>query len=102
MFIVYRYFYFIILTTQINRYHFDTLNRLHISPVAPSSPLFPTQHQHWLPQAQRQLVVRGVEKEISNNLDTHSDQTQRITQVQPADSHAENKMWYACTKGVHN
>jgi hypothetical protein len=36
-------------------------------------------------------VVKGEEKEISNNLDTHSDQTQRITQVHPADSHAEPK-----------
>jgi len=28
----------------------------------------------------------------NNNLHTHSDQTQRITQVLPADSRAENKM----------
>jgi len=27
----------------------------------------------------------------NNNLDTYSDQTQRITQVHPADSCAENK-----------
>ena len=38
---------------------------------------------------------RCVEKEISNNLDTHThthtDQTQHITQVHPVDSHAEIK-----------
>jgi hypothetical protein len=38
-----------------------------------------------------QLVVRGGEKEMSNNLDTHSDQTQHVTQVHPADSNAETK-----------
>jgi hypothetical protein len=32
-----------------------------------------------------------VEKEIGKNVDTHSDQTQRITQVHHADSHAETK-----------
>jgi len=33
----------------------------------------------------------GCGKEVSNKLDTHSHQTERITQVHPADSHAENR-----------
>jgi hypothetical protein len=33
----------------------------------------------------------GVEMENSNNLDTHSDQKKRTTQVHPDDSYAENK-----------
>jgi hypothetical protein len=32
-----------------------------------------------------------MEMEISNNLDKHSDQKKRITQVHPADSHAKSK-----------
>ena len=73
---------------------------LRISPVAPSSPPVPTQHQYWLPLAWRQPVVWGAEKEII--ICTHSDQTQRITQVHSADWHAENKkMWCARMKRAH-
>ena len=89
-------------------YHSENCNKhvlfwhwtvLRISPVAPSSPSVPTQHQYWSPQAWRQPVVRGVEKEIL--IWTHSDHTQRITQVHTADWHAENKrFWYARMKRV--
>jgi hypothetical protein len=48
------------------------------------------------------MMVTGVEEEMRNNLDTRMDQTQYITQVHPADSHAEIKMWYACMTREYN
>jgi hypothetical protein len=74
----------------------------HIPPAAPPIPPPPTQHQHWLPQARWQLVVRGGEKKIINNLDTQRSDGTYHTGTSAGWQAETERMWYESTKIVRN
>ena len=94
--------YFIILKTEINRYYFDTLNCFVYFTCCPFIPT--CSYTTSILIAPSKMAAGGERCGKGNNiLDTYSDQMQRITQVLPADSRAENKnMWNVGTKKVCN